>query len=38
MFPAAEAISIADNTGVDIRGNPLYFVILGCIEQNGLQK
>ena len=37
MFPAAESVSLADNTGVDLRGNPLYFVILGCIEQSGLE-
>ena len=38
MFPAGESISIADETGVDIRGNPLYFVMLSCIEQNGLES
>ena len=37
MFPAGEAISMADETGVDIRGNPMYFVLLSCIEQNGLE-
>ena len=38
MFPAGESISIADNTGVDIRGNPLYFVMLSSIEQSGLES
>ena len=37
-FPAAESIHIVTNeTGVDIRGNPLYFVIMGYIEQEGLR-
>ena len=38
MFPAGESISIANDTGVDVRGNPLYFVILAYIEQNGLES
>ena len=37
-FPAGESIGIADDTGVDVRGNPLYFVMLGYIEQNGLES
>jgi prepilin-type N-terminal cleavage/methylation domain-containing protein/prepilin-type processing-associated H-X9-DG protein len=38
VFPAAESISMANETGVDIRGNSLYFVMLGFIEQNGLES
>jgi prepilin-type N-terminal cleavage/methylation domain-containing protein len=39
VFPAAEAISNTGNeTGVDIRGNPLYFVILAYIEQDNLDR
>jgi prepilin-type N-terminal cleavage/methylation domain-containing protein/prepilin-type processing-associated H-X9-DG protein len=38
MFPSGEAISMNNETGVDIRGNPLYFVLLGAIEQGGLES
>jgi prepilin-type N-terminal cleavage/methylation domain-containing protein/prepilin-type processing-associated H-X9-DG protein len=38
-FPAAESINIVTNeTGVDIRGNPLYFVLLAYIEQNAMEE
>ena len=37
-FPSGESIHIVTNeTGVDIRGNPLYFVIMGYIEQANLE-
>ena len=38
-FPAAESIHIVTNeTGVDIRGNPLWFVIMGYIEQVNMDE
>jgi prepilin-type N-terminal cleavage/methylation domain-containing protein/prepilin-type processing-associated H-X9-DG protein len=38
-FPAAESINIVTNeTGVDIRGNPLYFVLLAYIDQNNMES
>ena len=37
-FPAAESIRIVTNeTGVDVRGNPLYFVIMGYMEQDNME-
>ncbi|MBN1395886.1 MAG: DUF1559 domain-containing protein [Pirellulales bacterium] len=37
-FPAAESIRIVtNNTGVDIRGNPLYFVIMSFVEQANME-
>ncbi|MBN1394256.1 MAG: DUF1559 domain-containing protein [Pirellulales bacterium] len=37
-FPAAESVDYMNDTTKDIRGNPLWFVILGYIEQNNLEE
>ncbi|MBN1394171.1 MAG: DUF1559 domain-containing protein [Pirellulales bacterium] len=37
-FPAAESVSSLNDTGVDLRGNPFYFVILAYIEQANLES